>query len=522
MLKNISAGLKKNLIGVITFVVFAMMLVSYFKVYIPKQEQEINSAKFRVLSRIQANMKNKTSGISSQISLFLNKNNQEVKKRLDSITNQPKDSVKRAGMFDIYTKENNPLHLKVDIDTVPQVGKIRFCNYPREFRISLGYICNRSNGDRLYKRTCLSLDVAIPWQSFLNDQLRNDFESYMIIKDAQILFSSDSSIGIDLATDKASVSNSLNYNQLGAKAFDSLYFQGHFHFITPSIDDIYIDGQNYKIFFYPFRMNAQGTMFLCGLVKSSTYNSETKRIPGNIVYILVIVILIFILSFPFLKLVFMSESERLGTKDLIMGIGSIMFLCVAATTSITPQIEDSDQAKMFTDSSCRKLNDNILSKYTGEIDACCYRMKQADSILSFEMHSCDILYPDTCVRTGFFKEADKFLTIDSTGYAKRTLDTSIWAPVLLADKNDPKYKLLNSDNKDFAWFTTKGERSKFWTKSLLNSSPGGNFKTRPYFNHAKNKDGNYIPQRFETKDKYYIEPLIYWTKGLFESDISMH
>lgn len=507
MLKNLSNILKKNLLGVITFIVFAMILVSYFKVYIPKQEQEINSAKFRVLSRIRGNVRNKIYGLKSQITLLVNKKDSEIGNRLNYLKKDTNTRIFDSGMndFKTYIDENKSLPLQINEVSATDTANIkylRFSTVAKGFLMNLGYVRGKSSC-----KTYKTLDVAKSWKDFINDQLRNDFESYMIIRDSTLLYASDSSLGVDMAGGKLIVSNNVDYNHMGVKNFDSVYFQSHFHFITPSIDDIYIDGQNYKIFSFPIRLNAQGVMFICGLIKASTYSAATKRIPGNIAYFIGILVLIFILLFPFLKLIFMGESEMLGTTDFLMGIGSIMLLCIALTTAITLLIENYSQNYKYTLRYNNNLNYSMQTRFKDELDAAIGRLKKADSILKAAYSNAN-----------YKKDTDKYLALQPpTDIKKNMWDSNL---ILLKDKSDLKHQLLNTDNNEYAWFDFDGKRETYWKKIAI-SVPWGYFSSRPYFIHAKNKEGNYIPEGVDT-DKFYMEPLISWTTGQFETDISMH
>jgi hypothetical protein len=87
---------------------------------------------------------------------------------------------------------------------------------------------------------------------------------------------------------------------------------------SPAIIDISMQGISYKMFTYPFLLS-QHHLVLCGLMKSSVYSDKLHVIPVPVVYTLLILIVLFVLSLPFLKIFMMNDHDRVNKNDLVNG-----------------------------------------------------------------------------------------------------------------------------------------------------------------------------------------------------------
>ncbi len=498
MLKSTFSSLRKNLLGVVTLIVFALLLVSYFKVYLPARTNSTNSEKFRVLSGIASNLQNKVINLKQQGKL--------IKSLLDTIK---------------YSKTNDPLEfdtlVKNDWDEYhnPHINKY-ISESKLHYKIGKVWTTGESVNESIYSKQFVKgikkdtvlyhyLLISWAWRDFMSNMLRNDFNTYMLVNNKRLLYSSDSSLG--LSFDSTLTNTTTSSKSVSAATFDTTYFDSHLHFITPYIQEIYVGGQGYKLFIFPFSFDGDNTMFICGLVPLNTYNAEIKKIPSSTVYLLVLIIVLFVLLFPFLKLVFINESERLGTSDLLMAIGSMMFICVALTTSIIFHIENTKQLGEETEQKRNKLRNDVYSQFTQTLDSCCINLQRCDKIVSADstkFRLMNLYTTDTTVRAHGKADSvfrgwayDNIGTKDNPGKNKknklRQSGGGIYTDTdhIVKDTTLSKYlySILNVNTIQYYWLNKAGTQIRDWAKTA-DDTTGGNYAGREYFQHALNNSGN--------------------------------
>ncbi len=529
MLKSTFSSLRKNLLGVVTLIVFALLLVSYFKVYLPARTNSTNSEKFRVLSGIASNLQNKVINLKQQGKL--------IKSLLDTIK---------------YSKTNDPLEfdtlVKNDWDEYhnPHINKY-ISESKLHYKIGKVWTTGESVNESIYSKQFVKgikkdtvlyhyLLISWAWRDFMSNMLRNDFNTYMLVNNKRLLYSSDSSLG--LSFDSTLTNTTTSSKSVSAATFDTTYFDSHLHFITPYIQEIYVGGQGYKLFIFPFSFDGDNTMFICGLVPLNTYNAEIKKIPSSTVYLLVLIIVLFVLLFPFLKLVFINESERLGTSDLLMAIGSMMFICVALTTSIIFHIENTKQLGEETEQKRNKLRNDVYSQFTQTLDSCCINLQRCDKIVSADstkFRLMNLYTTDTTVRAHGKADSvfrgwayDNIGTKDNPGKNKknklRQSGGGIYTDTdhIVKDTTLSKYlySILNVNTIQYYWLNKAGTQIRDWAKTA-DDTTGGNYAGREYFQHALNNSGNYTPSiKLLYPATFYISPILSWTSGDFETVIS--
>jgi len=88
---------------------------------------------------------------------------------------------------------------------------------------------------------------------------------------------------------------------------------------SPDMGDLTLRGTDYKLFTYPFLLG-QHRMVLCGMMKTEVYNTKLHTIPVGTSYTLVICLVLFLLSLPFLKIFMMNVNDRIYAFNLAIGI----------------------------------------------------------------------------------------------------------------------------------------------------------------------------------------------------------
>ena len=116
-------------------------------------------------------------------------------------------------------------------------------------------------------------------------------------------------------------SNSLSTEELQAVKYHS------------AIREENIGGTDYRLFLQPFRLpgfhssqpnDTQDTLYLCGAVRTARFRSEAIPVPLTVMGLALIALLLGILSWPYLKILFISANQSLATTDVSFSALSLM------------------------------------------------------------------------------------------------------------------------------------------------------------------------------------------------------
>src|SRR5690606_3824588 len=144
--------------------------------------------------------------------------------------------------------------------------------------------------------------------SFLSSLLwQEDFDEYLIIdKDNNLIYQSGS-IGVyELKTDSLVYINGGN-NSVKASSYK----------------EVILEGNDYKLFAYPFRLSNNQKYVLVGLRSAKAFNEQSMHISSLTVVTVATIFFLLLLSFPFIKLFLISKTERLSRTDIIMCVVSL-------------------------------------------------------------------------------------------------------------------------------------------------------------------------------------------------------
>ena len=105
---------------------------------------------------------------------------------------------------------------------------------------------------------------------------------------------------------------------------------------SPDMSDISLRSTDYKLFTYPFLLG-QHRMVICGLMKTEVYNTKTPYYSCWCFLLLVICLVLFLLSLPFLKIFMMNVNDRISAMNVAIGI-VFLFLTASFVTIISTQL----------------------------------------------------------------------------------------------------------------------------------------------------------------------------------------
>jgi hypothetical protein len=135
---------------------------------------------------------------------------------------------------------------------------------------------------------------------------------------------------------------------------------------SPDMMDISLEGTDYKLFTYPFLLGRH-RLVLCGLLKNDVYEAKLHQIPVGTYYTLVIALVIFLLSLPFLKIFMMNERDRLFAINLAVGIVALFILAsfiAIISTQLILLTQGRSQVSANLDSLSIKIEDSLSAELT--------------------------------------------------------------------------------------------------------------------------------------------------------------
>ena len=107
---------------------------------------------------------------------------------------------------------------------------------------------------------------------------------------------------------------------------------------TPDMSDISLEGTDYKLFSYPFQLGRH-RMVICGLKKTDEYNAQLHAIPVGTSYTLIICLVLFLLSLPFLKIFMMNERDRVHALNIFIGVAFLFAMASFIETIVAYPID---------------------------------------------------------------------------------------------------------------------------------------------------------------------------------------
>lgn len=117
---------------------------------------------------------------------------------------------------------------------------------------------------------------------------------------------------------------------------------------TTSVDDVVIAGVDYKMFMQPCcgatlsesgrpsDKMADGAMIVAGLVETAALNSNARAISPTAVLVGIALVLLAIVSWPFLKLALLGDRQRISVMDVVqLGTCAVLGVALATTIALT-------------------------------------------------------------------------------------------------------------------------------------------------------------------------------------------
>jgi hypothetical protein len=444
------------------FVIFCGGIYSF--IYVPNNEKNLQEQRFRTLQNIDENLHKK---IDNSVALMSN-----------LLTAYVRDDASREYVkkyINNYSTENFTLTLPI-IKGSKKILQNKFSDSSYNITVNDD---NRLITLQLIKRSIDSTDTTSYRMSMMmsfNQFIKflfpeNVFDQYLVFSNGQLVYETFPS-GINYLKD------SLLDKKNGIE--------------VSSVRSLNISGKDYKLFSQSINFTFDKEWVITGLLSKSRYQAEKNQLPTNGVLLLVTIVFIIILAFPWIKLYQMGSKDRLTVTDGISTIAvSMLLMSILFFTFFKYNLVLRPDKSLNSNDT---LAAQITTAFQNEVDTVYKKLKVSDHYVN--------------ENPVFFSDIINFNT-DSISFKNSGIDA------------DPK-SLLNvardlNINQVF-WLDKNGNEQANWIAANMNS-PHGNFKNRNYF--KKIVSGNEYLLDKDSSQKYYLDQIVSWTSGSFTSVLSM-
>ena len=431
--KSRRATLRRQLFVSVALIVFlGIFMALYFFIYIPQQEATFNKSAFRVLDEIADNFNAR---------LFGNENafkNPEVNTAATSNNTIPSSKDLSYDTDNVKSKLAKLEGLPKKSDTLIRTSAALFASYTN---------IDTPAGDSARKTIDSIFEPVISIHG-------NTFESIILVH-LDTTANGNQTGRLIYKSPRLNIDEEINIDSLLKK-------QTVFTF--PLIHDINVEGVEYKLFLFPFRIQHQ-KFLIGGFVTSHNYKVHTHSFPVTLLVVLAILLISVLFSLPFLKIYLIGPQENVSVKDVrsvIAMIYIIPFFLVMLGSAIWLQYTNN----IGSDNGLEAFHEQVKTNFYNEISQSIKQLKQYDSIYNNK----EIGF------TNMMANVDtKVAKKDSVSFIDAYMHPSI-------------YK--NFDG--IFWVNNKGQEIAKW--NFIQATPGFYEKAdRKYYKDIKNNSGYYLP-----------------------------
>lgn len=444
----------------ITLLLIIFMGAGYFYLYIPQNEKGVQEQRFRSLQNIDKNIHAK---IDNSIALMHNL----------LVAYRAGDKKNIIDYINGYSTSNFTLSLP-DSQFIKASADSNFNIIVNNTSRIITLVATLPSGDKRNDSLRYFMRMKFTFEQFIKNLLpTNVFDQYIVFSDGQVVYE-DFSSGIGLLNDSLS----------GKKG----------GIVSSGIKSLNVSGKDYKLFFQPVSFTADKQLVVTGLLSNKHYQQEKNQLPSGGVLLLLTVVFIAIVTYPWIKLYQMGNTDRLTVTD---GIATIIVSMLLMSLLFFTLVKYNFFFKPDTSPDAKAaLANQIINSFKNEIDTAYKKIQWYDNAVATDSghYKRDIVY---------IGNADSIA--DAAGYKNEAIN------LLAAIAN-------GSSVNQVYWLDKNGDEKVNWINSYKNA-PHGNFNQRAYYKHiVQNK--TYQLQKAADKS-FYLDQIISWTSGAFTSVISI-
>lgn len=445
----------RNQVLVLITLAFVLTLgVIYFFIYVPNNQEELESQRFRCLQNIETNIQAK---IDNSV-LLLNQLLTAYKKDSSYY-----DSNKINKFIKTYSTQNFRLQPITSADSSGKNQSIKE-NSVNDSTYNVDFGSQYINIS--FQKHGLRTGIKYTIKQFIDPLLRRDqFTQYMILKNNHIIYQTFPSGITTINKDSLELDKSI--------------------FLNRSIKSVQLSGMQYQFFPQQCSLTKSDTIIITGLIANKSYKYEKNKLPDQVVLFLFIVVIISVLTLPWIKLFQMGSQDTLTTLDGLLSYIVSVFLTSLLFIFFLEYNQSARPNKNASDYIVKNLAQEISHRFNSEIHEA-YRLVSKSEAL----YKVPVL-------------TQTKLTHDSVRYTLNRLIKT--------------YKDSSIDINQL--FALKGDGDESYYSSIKSSyPPPGNYANRTYYKNLRDDKSYYLNN--ESTKPYYLEQIVSWATGEFTSVIS--
>ncbi len=334
-MESITRRKRFNIISLITIIIISLVFGYYYFFYVKYKEHQFHEKAFRIMEQVEQNIGDK---YSNDQKVILNSIDQA---RLESKNSS--DFLKK--FYNYFDTTGFPVKIEL-IRYNPQFDKLLITSHFDSNKVIVNV---RSN--------TFEVRLSYGFSRLLANTMQHDFfKKYIALS--------------KISADKGKVIYSdIPISPEVEISYDSLIKNSYIRH-SSIISTIYYNGKPHIVYLIPVNLNEAFTVYIGGLIEKEYFIGETFRLNPVTLAAIFFALVLLILSLPILKLILLSDCERLSTRDVILsfivkiaGTAFLMLMIVYLFSKYGPDYENRKQLlKSYADQIGIGLKNEIRDK----------------------------------------------------------------------------------------------------------------------------------------------------------------
>jgi hypothetical protein len=148
---------------------------------------------------------------------------------------------------------------------------------------------------------------------------------------------------------------------------------------TQDLQNATIEGNNYRLFLYPFSMGSQ-ELILVGLISESDYQNATLKIPFSFFTVIIVLLLLLVIHLPILKIFMLGTNERIRERDIRLIIASYFIAAFFGFFLFTKLFLDKVEA-VQNKNNLQNISNKIIGNFQAELSSMSQQLSVLDDTL---------------------------------------------------------------------------------------------------------------------------------------------
>ena len=465
----------RNTIGWVAIVTTLILLyASFFLLYIPKQELQLQERGFRILEEYAKNIHIKRDYYQNHLQ---NYGGFYVLKREGASTVIPqlqKGTTLSDDIDNVIESLDDEVLLELENagrEEYNEKGQGNYISYGLDsLKFETGELKYEVDNQYVHKYKGANVPIKKVMENLKFDAL---FENIALLDSSQVIYNSNGDV-INSITNFNAVRDTISKTQGGIML------------------KLKIKGVDTQVLFLPFKFLGKD-FFLAGFISNQQFVTKTRTIDNQFLSIISGILLLMLIGMPILKVVFIGREERLNVSDVYLSTISMMLgvsvLVLLFIGTMKYYVVDRVSAENRSDDISEKLIKNIDSDFEQLIALC-------DSVSEIDKHN----------KSGFWKDIDSFIKDSTQKYVNVPKETFA--------KNESLFPF-----NEIIFLNEKGTAVKAVTKTPFSDLVKLDLSSRDYYKMLT-KSGQSWPSVSENFDAYYIESIKSYNTGAKETAIS--